>query len=88
MNDSVAHFREVENTSVKINNLKTSSEVEIDYSGWTTGNETIDLSATLSIYPENRFTKVEIFPSAEIPGLCTGIVKFENRSRGNFGRSS
>lgn len=78
MNDSVAHFREVKDTSVKINNSENSSEVEIGYSGWTTGNETIDLSANFSIYPEDRFTKVELSPSTEISGLSTGIVKFED----------
>lgn len=75
MNDSVVHFREVDSTLVKINNSETSSEVRIDYAGWTTGEETIDLSAVLSIYPEDRFTKVELSPSSKISGLATGIVK-------------
>ncbi len=78
VNDSVIHFREVENTSVKINNSETSSEVEIEYSGWIAGDETIDLLAVFSIYPKDRFTKVELSPSSKISGLSTGIVKFED----------
>lgn len=76
--DSVIHFREVENTSVKINNSEKSSEVEIEYSGWTAGDKTIDLSAVFSIYPEDRFTKVELSPSSNISGLSTGIVKLQD----------
>lgn len=78
MNDSVIHFREVENTFVKINNSETSSEVQIEYSGWNSGNETIDLSAILSIYPEDRYTKVVLSPSGNISGLSTGLVKFDH----------
>ncbi|MBO2543175.1 DUF4861 family protein [Salegentibacter sp. BDJ18] len=78
INDSVVHFREVDNTLVKINNSNSSSAVKIEYTGWTTRDETIDLSAILSIYPEDRFTKVELSPSVKISGLSTGIVKFED----------
>ncbi|MCG9971175.1 DUF4861 family protein [Christiangramia crocea] len=75
MNDTVAHFRNVENTTATINNLESSSSVDIFYEAWTTGNETIDLEAKLSIFPEGLYTKVELFPSKEIEGLATGIVK-------------
>lgn len=75
MNDSVVHFREVDSTLVKINNSESFSEVKIQYSGWTTGDQTIDLAAVLSVYPEDRFTKVELTPSEKITGLSTGIVK-------------
>ena len=77
INDSVIHFRDLDSTFVKINNSESFSEVNIEYSGWTTGDETIDLSAVLSIYAEDSFTKVELSPSAKISGLTTGIVKAE-----------
>lgn len=78
LNDSVAHFDEVEKTIVKIHNTEVSSKVGIKYSGWTTGEETIDLYSTFTIYPEDRFTEVKLFPSKEVEGLCTGMVKFDN----------
>jgi hypothetical protein len=77
MNDSVAHFREVEQTRAEVSNLEGSSKVEIDYTGWKTGSETIDLKAVLTIYPEDRFTKVTLDPSAPLNGLATGLVKFK-----------
>ncbi len=92
MNDSVAKFRNVEDTHAKILNSDARSEIQITYTGWTTGTETIDLVSTLSIFPEDRFTKVKLDPSTLLEGLTTGIVKFEdielnqNRSdAGNWG---
>src|SRR5690606_37705411 len=78
MNDSVAHFRNVENTQAKVINSDAASEVQITYTGWTTGTETIDLVSTLSIFPEDRFTKVKLKPSTILEGLTTGIVKFDD----------
>lgn len=78
MNDSVAHFCEVKNTTVSIDNSTAASKVKIDYSGWSTGKDTIDLSAVFSIFPRDRFTKVLLSPSSDISGLCTGIVKFDD----------
>ncbi|MEX2336446.1 MAG: DUF4861 family protein [Fulvivirga sp.] len=78
MNDSVAHFREVENTVAEVSNSEGSSEVKIEYSGWKTGDKTIDLTTTLSIFEEDRFTKAELAPSEAISGLTTGIVKFDD----------
>lgn len=78
MNDTVAHFRNVENTRAQVSNSEGSSEVKIEYKGWKTGSETIDLTSTLTIYPEDRFTKVTLDPSAALPGLTTGIVKFND----------
>lgn len=78
MNDTVAHFRNVLNTHAKVTNSDVRSEVQITYSGWTTGTETIDLISTLSIFPEDRFTKVKLEPSTPLEGLTTGIVKFED----------
>lgn len=77
MNDTVAHFRKVENTIAEVSNSENSSEVKIEYAGWTTGDQTIDLTSTLTIYPEDRFTKAKLDPSEAISGLTTGIVKAE-----------
>ncbi|WP_373056640.1 DUF4861 family protein [Zunongwangia sp. H14] len=78
MNDTVAHFRNVENTSAQVNNSASNSSVEINYEGWSTGKDTIDLNSQITIYPEGREMKVELTPSEEIEGLATGIVKFED----------
>lgn len=75
MNDTVAHFRNVKNTRASVNNLNGSSSVVINYEGWKTGEQTIDLKAKLSIFPDGRYTKAELTPSLEIEGLTTGIVK-------------
>ena len=77
MNDSVAHFRNVSSTIAEVKNTENSSAVELTYKDWETGEETIDLNAVLSIYPEGRYTKAELTPSQEIEGLATGIVKSE-----------
>ncbi|MDT0644637.1 DUF4861 family protein [Zunongwangia sp. F363] len=78
MNDTVAHFRNVENTQARVSNSAGSSSVEINYKGWSTGRDTIDLDSQITIYPEGRELKVELTPSEEIEGLTTGIVKFED----------
>ncbi len=78
MNDTVAHFREVENTIAEVANTDISSVVKIEYQGWKTGDKSIDLLARLSIFEEDRFTKVQLSPSEAISGLTTGIVKFED----------
>lgn len=75
MYDSVAHFRNVGNTHAKVTNSEESSSVEITYEDWQTGKEKIDLDAKLTIFPEGRYTRVELLPSKEIQGLTTGIVK-------------
>ncbi|WBL23335.1 DUF4861 family protein [Zunongwangia sp. HRR-M8] len=78
MNDSVAHFRNVEKTIASVENSSASSSVMIDYDGWKTGEDTIDLDTKFTIYPEGRFSKISLTPSTEIDGLTTGIVKFED----------
>ncbi|MGB8705887.1 MAG: DUF4861 family protein [Gillisia sp.] len=78
MNDTVAHFRKVSKTFAKVNNNKENASVTINYSDWKTGNKTIDLDATISIAPKDRYMKVQLDPSAEIEGLCTGIVKVDS----------
>jgi len=78
INDSVAHFRNVGKTVASVENNAESSSVFIDYDDWKTGEDSIDLGATFSIYPKGRFSKISLKPSAEIKGLTTGIVKFED----------
>lgn len=74
--DSVAHFEQVGSTRVTIDNRTDGSTVHIAYGDWATGKDTIDLQARLSIFPEDRYTLVELQPSTAISGLSTGIVKF------------
>lgn len=76
MNDTVAHFRTVEKTVAYVKNEDNASSVKIDYNGWKTGDQTIDLDADLEIFPAGRYTKATLTPSAAIDGLCTGMVKF------------
>ncbi|MFD0836738.1 DUF4861 family protein [Mariniflexile aquimaris] len=75
--DSIVHFQKVKNTFAKIENTNVSSTVEISYTGWESGNESIDLNTKLSIYSHDRFTKATLTPSKEVTGICTGIVKFK-----------
>lgn len=77
VNDTVAHFQSVKNTFAKVSNSESNSTVNIFYEAWNTGDESINLNASLIIYPEDRYTKVELSPSKEITGICTGIVKFK-----------
>ncbi|KQC32685.1 glycoside hydrolase [Nonlabens sp. YIK11] len=78
LNDTVAHFRNVSNTTAIVENLEGKSIVHINYENWKTGNDSIDLNTQLSILASDRYTKAVLKPSQEIEGLCTGIVKFEN----------
>ena len=78
MNDTVAHFRTVKNTTATVENSDDASTVTIAYKEWKTGNESIDLDSKLTIYPHDRFTKVALTPSKEITGICTGIVKLHD----------
>ena len=78
LGDTIAHFDEVEKTLVKVDNADAKSSVTIDYKGWKTGDVTTDLKSVISIFPEDRYLKAELTPSAEFSGLATGIVKFED----------
>ncbi|NJO88634.1 MAG: DUF4861 domain-containing protein [Chloroflexia bacterium] len=74
VDDSVLHFTDVDSTFVSIENLKEKSTVKVDYYGWKTSNEKIDLNSELSIVPDKRYTKHTIKASKAVPGICTGIV--------------
>lgn len=76
--DTMVHFQNVKNTTASIENLKNSSSVNISYENWKSGNDSIDLKATISIFSEDRFSNVELLPLKEIEGICTGIVIIKN----------
>ncbi|WP_108425481.1 DUF4861 family protein [Flagellimonas amoyensis] len=78
VNDSIVHFQKVGTTASSVANAEGVATVTIDYTGWEAADITTDLKALLSIYPEDRFTKVELKPSTEFSGLSTGIVKFDH----------
>ncbi|GLB48046.1 DUF4861 family protein [Neptunitalea lumnitzerae] len=78
MNDTVAHFKNVDKTVCYVKNDTGKSTVSISYTGWHTGEVSTDLEANLTIYPEDRFTKTEITSSEAFEGFCTGIVKFKD----------
>jgi hypothetical protein len=74
----VLHFKEVEATSAKVENGTKSSSVIVNYKGWKTANDKIDFQSTLSIAPNERYTKHTIKASQKIEGICTGMVKFKD----------
>lgn len=74
VNDKVAHFKDVDSTFASITNSTKESSITINYYGWKTGNDKIDLESTLSIQPDSRITKHTIIPSKAINGIVTGIV--------------
>jgi hypothetical protein len=76
-NKEVLHFKEVDSTLVSVYNSLTRSSVNINYYGWKTSSEKINLSSKLTIEPGKRYTKHTIQASKEIKGLCTGIVNHQ-----------
>ncbi|MBD1262358.1 DUF4861 family protein [Maribacter polysiphoniae] len=76
-NKNVAHFKKVDSTTARIMNTKEGSGVVVNYYGWTVMDNTMDLQADLFIEPDSRMTKATLTPSKSIPGLSTGLVKFE-----------
>jgi hypothetical protein len=78
VNNQVLHFNTVDSTLVKIENLSKQSNVLVDYFGWNTANEKIDLKSKLSVFPDEYYVKHTISPSKSTSGICTGIVKLKN----------
>ncbi|MBN2236924.1 MAG: DUF4861 family protein [Bacteroidales bacterium] len=74
INGEVLHFNEVDSTFVKVANTTNESTVKINYFGWKTAHDKIDLQSILSIKPDSRITKHTIQSSAAVEGICTGIV--------------
>lgn len=77
-NNTVISFKTVKNTFAKITNRKTESSVTIHYKGWKTLDDEIDLKSKLTIFPYDRFVKVDLSGNKEIDALCTGIVYFKD----------
>lgn len=77
-NKEVLHFNSVDSTRVKVENNKNQSTVYVDYYGWNTANDKIDLKSNLSVIPDERFVKHTIKASKNLPGICTGLVKLNN----------
>ncbi len=76
--NEVLHFKEVDATVAKVENKAKSSSVIVKYTGWKTANDKINFQSTLTIAPNNRYTKHTIKASQKIEGICTGMVKFKN----------
>jgi len=74
VNDKVMHFKEVDSTFASVENTSENSAVTVNYNGWKTGDDSIDLTSTLSIRPDQRYTKHTIQASKAIKGIVTGIV--------------
>lgn len=78
VNKEVLHFKEVDSTFAKVENLEDQSVVKIDYFGWKTSNKKTNLKSTLSISADERYTKHTIQNSEGLSGICTGIVKLND----------
>ena len=78
VNNAVLHFNNVDSTFVKIENAKKQSSVYVNYFGWRTANEIVDLKSKLSVFPDEYFVKHTITASKSTQGICTGIVKLKN----------
>ncbi len=77
-NDYVETFKIVKKTTAKVVNEKDQSYATIDYKGWKTWGNPVDLQSKLTIFPKDRFVKVDLTLSNSLSGLCTGIVAFKN----------
>lgn len=78
VNKEVIHFKEVDSTFAKVENLENQSIVKVNYFGWKTNNQKTNLKSTLSISADERYTKHTIQNSEGLDGICTGIVKLNN----------
>ena len=77
-NDYVETFKIVKKTTAKLVNEKDRSYATIDYKGWKTWGNPVDLQSKLTIFPKDRFVKVDLTLSSSLSGLCTGIVAFKD----------
>lgn len=74
VDNEVLHFKKVDSTFASMENSISESKVLINYYGWKTAGEKINLNSELSISPDKRYTKHTIQSSKAISGICTGIV--------------
>ncbi len=79
-NGEMLRFDQVNSTKVEVKNSTKNSSVNINYEGWKTLNEQINLDTNFTIFPDERYTKVSFKTSNEISGLCTGIVKVKKET--------
>lgn len=77
-NDYVETFKIVQSTVAQVFNERNKSCATIDYTGWKTWGDPIDLKSKLTIFNKDRFVKVDLTLSNSISGLCTGIVAIKN----------
>jgi len=77
-NDYVETFKIVKSTTAKVTNEKDRSFATINYKGWKTWGNAVDLQSKLTIFPKDRFVKVDLSLSNTLSGLCTGIVAIKN----------
>ncbi|KFF23402.1 DUF4861 family protein [Chryseobacterium vrystaatense] len=77
-NDYVETFKTVKNTTAKVSNEQDKSFAIINYKGWKTWGTAVDLQSKLTIFPKDRFVKVDLSLSNTLSGLCTGIVAIKN----------
>lgn len=77
----VLHFNNVEETTAKVENNASNSTIHVNYKGWETAGKKTDLSSTLTIFPDDRYTKHTIQTSEALEGISTGIVKLENTTK-------
>ncbi|QOD60212.1 DUF4861 family protein [Polaribacter haliotis] len=68
------HFKQVDSTFASIENSSDNSKITINYKGWKTASDKIDLKSILSINSDSRITKHIIQTSIAINGIVTGIV--------------
>lgn len=71
------HFKNVDSTFASVNNSMEQSEVIVNYHGWSSGAEIIDLKSTFIIKPNQRYTKHTFVPSKAIDGIVTGITNHD-----------
>ena len=74
---AVHSFKDVNSTITKISNQVNNSSVSIDYKGWKTLNDDVTLQSKLTIFPYDRFVKVDLTLDKLLDALCTGIVYFK-----------
>lgn len=77
LSKEVLHFKTVDSTFARVENLPNKSSVYIDYYGWQTGVDKINLKSKLSIKPDKRYTEHIFTTDKAIEGISTGIVKFD-----------
>ncbi|WP_426478945.1 DUF4861 family protein [Chryseobacterium sp. CBSDS_008] len=77
-NDFVETFKIVKSTTAKVINEKDQSYALIHYKGWKTWGDAVDLQSRLTIFPKDRFVKVDLNLNSSLSGLCTGIVTFKD----------